>query len=177
MAMRDPGTPGRNPFFDHGPDAELGDLAGLDDERGEEAAGAFGAGQFGPGEFGADAFGLGAEGFDPDGPGPGFSDGSDAWSAGPGVDPLGTLVALVDALQGAQPEATEHLVAAAHELVLAVKTVVDATEAVLAAQRSAPRGAARSSEQETDDTPPDPFSSDSPPTSSRTSGVRRIDLA
>ena len=26
MAMRDPGTPGRNPFFDHGPDADLGDL-------------------------------------------------------------------------------------------------------------------------------------------------------
>ena len=26
MAMRDPGTPGRNPFFDHGPDAELGDV-------------------------------------------------------------------------------------------------------------------------------------------------------
>ena len=109
--MRDPGTPRRNPFFDHDPDPEPGEDAGDDPYAG------------GP-------FGLGG-------------------------DPLGALAALVDALQEAQPEATEHLVAAAHELVLAVKTVVDATEAVLAAQRAA-----------AEDDPPVP-----------TSEVRRIDLA
>ena len=36
MAMRDPGTPGRNPFFDHGPDAELGDLGPEYDELGTQ---------------------------------------------------------------------------------------------------------------------------------------------
>ena len=29
MAMRDPGRPGRNPFFDHSPDAELADPIGV----------------------------------------------------------------------------------------------------------------------------------------------------
>jgi hypothetical protein len=89
MAMRDPGMPGRNPFFDH--------------DAGEEPDEPVGALPFAPA---------------PEGP-----------------DPLRTLAGLVDALQDAQPEAAEHLVAAAHELVLAVKCVVDATEAVLAAQR------------------------------------------
>ena len=42
----------------------------------------------------------------------------------------------VAALTEAQPEAVEHLVTAAHEVVLAVKTVVDATEAALAQQRA-----------------------------------------
>jgi hypothetical protein len=152
MAVRDPGTPGRNPFFAHGPDAELGDLDqgdGLD----EDAFAAL----------------------------PGFTDASALWPGALGADPLGTLAALVDALQGAQPEATEHLVAAAHELVLAVKTVVDATEAVLAAQRVP----ARAADLLPDDADHDPFASDDPdpdepatsPSPSRSSGVRRIDLA
>ena len=118
--MRDPGTPGRNPFFDHGPDAELGDLGPDYDELGT---------QFDEEVFAAFPF--------LEGPDPTFSEGAAPGPTAPAVDPLGTLAALVDALQGAQPEATEHLVAAAHELVLAVKTVVDATEAVLAAQRAA----------------------------------------
>lgn len=138
--MRDPGTPGRNPFFDHGPEPEIGEPDRAD----------------APGEdpFGSDRFDLG----------------------GGGSDPLGALAALIDALQGAQPEATEHLVAAAHELILAVKTVVDATEAVLAAQRGVPRPDARSADP-TDESERDPFASDEPPTSAPTSGVRKIDLA
>ncbi len=180
--MRDPGTPGRNPFFDHGPDAELGDLANLTDD--------LDGATFAPGGYdapGFDAAGFDALGFGPDGPA-GFSAGSDPWSAVRGADPLGTLAALVDALQGAQPEATEHLVAAAHELVLAVKSVVDATEAVLAAQRAGaptsgrpghevPRHEAPAEHHDADEPARDPFTSDQPPTSSRTSGVRRIDLA
>src|SRR4029079_7442303 len=47
------------------------------------------------------------------------------------------LLALVEGLGDAQPEAAEHLVAAAHEVVLTVKVVVDATEAVLAEQGAA----------------------------------------
>ncbi len=147
MAMRDPGTPGRNPFFDHGPDAELGDL---------------------PDEPVVDA----------GGPGPELPLGPEGWPGGAGADPLGTLAALVDALQGAQPEATEHLIAAAHELVLAVKTVVDATEAVLAASRAA----ADAPRDPSDDSGHgrrafDPFAApDEPPPASPSSGVRRIDL-
>ncbi len=144
MAMRDPGTPGRNPFFDHGPepepDVEVPDPYATAVDSGEPA---YDEDPFADGPYeGPGAFGLGS-------------------------DPLGTLAALVDALQGAQPEATEHLIVAAHELVLAVKTVVDATEAVLATQRatsqSPPRPEAR----------PAGAASDDPPRS----GVRRIDLA
>jgi hypothetical protein len=138
MAMRDPGTPGRNPFFDHGPDPEP-DFDPDDPERTSS---------------GAD---------------PGADPGDDPYAGGPfglGGDPLGSLAALVDALQDVQPEATEHLVAAAHELVLAVKTVVDATEAVLAAQRAAGRTPASATGTTSEDPPP------APP-----SGVRRIDLA
>ncbi len=36
MAMRDPGTPGRNPFFDHRSDAELGDPTGPEEDLGAE---------------------------------------------------------------------------------------------------------------------------------------------
>jgi hypothetical protein len=159
MAMRDPGTPGRNPFFDHGPDAELGDPVG-------------------PAAPEPDA--VGYEPYD-DPFGDQFAEelppGFDSWPGGGGSDggsdPLGTLAALVDALQGAQPEATEHLVAAAHELVLAVKTVVDATEAVLAASRAASHDP--SSSGPVDDAVHDPFASEPPPTSR--SEVRRIDLA
>lgn len=156
MAMRDPGPPGRNPFFDHGPDAELGDADPVADDIGgfEDA--------------------LRAAGFDPDGWGaPPADDAPRAWPGGGGDrDPLGTLAALVDALQGAQPEATEHLITAAHELVLAVKTLVDATEAVLAAQRAS---VPRANPAPTSDLDDDPFR-DEPPTSPP-SGVRRIDLA
>ena len=157
MAMRDPGTPGRNPFFDHGPDAELGDLAPEPSpDPVEEEPFAFAGFPF------------------VDDPGPTFSGGATSGRTGLGSDPLGTLAALVDALQGAQPEATEHLVAAAHELVLAVKTVVDATEAVLAAQRAA---TSAPGSDPAGDPPPDPFSSEEPPTPTRPSEVRRIDLA
>jgi hypothetical protein len=165
MAMRDPGTPGRNPFFDHGPDAELGDLPSEPAEPVSEPTAS------------EPDFELP---FDPA-----------AWggsAGGGGADPLGTLAALVDALQGAQPEATEHLIAAAHELVLAVKTVVDATEAVLAASRAS--AAATASHDARGDAAGesvyDPFASpDEPPappdpprpSASPASGVRRIDLA
>ena len=98
--MRDPGTPRRNPFFEHGTDSATDD------------------------------------------PGSGWRDPSaDPSDAGPS-EPVGaaaggfaTLLALVEGLSEAQPEAAEHLVAAAHEVVLTVKVLVDATEAVLAAQR------------------------------------------
>jgi hypothetical protein len=46
-------------------------------------------------------------------------------------------MALVDGLTEASPEAAEHLVAVAHEVVLTIKVLVDATEAVLAEQRAA----------------------------------------
>jgi anti-sigma regulatory factor (Ser/Thr protein kinase) len=82
--------------------------------------------------FEHDAFG------DSDGAGMGFRDPE----AEPAEDPtaaaggLGALLALVSGLADAQPEAAEHLVAAAHEVVLTVKVLVDATEAVLADQRA-----------------------------------------
>lgn len=157
--MRDPGTPGRNPFFDHGPDAELADLGPEYDELGT---------QFDEEVFAAFPF--------LDGPDPVFADEAPPRPEAAGVDPFGTLAALVDALQGAQPEATEHLVAAAHELVLAVKSVVDATEAVLAAQRATTGTTGAPPDADRADAAPDPFSSDPAP-EPRTSGVRRIDLA
>ena len=63
------------------------------------------------------------------------SGGADAFDGA--VGGFATLLALVEGLSDAQPEAAEHLVAAAHEVVLTVKVVVDATEAVLAQQRAA----------------------------------------
>src|SRR5262245_55012915 len=120
MAMRDPGTPGRNPFFDHGPDADLGPDLGPEPDAADPLA--------------EEVF---AAGFDPADWGLSDDDAPRSWpGGGGGGDPLGALAGLVDALQGAQPEATEHLITAAHELVLAVKTVVDATEAALATQRA-----------------------------------------
>ncbi len=102
--MRDPGTPRRNPFFDHGSDGAAEDPGmGWKDEATDTDPGAFG---------------------DPDGP----------YGAAGG---FATLLALVEGLSDAQPEAAEHLVAAAHEVVLTVKVLVDATEAVLAQQREA----------------------------------------
>ncbi len=102
--MRDPGTPRRNPFFEHGSDGVTDDLGmGWKDEATESDS-------------------------DPTG----GADGSDAAVGG-----FATLLALVEGLSDAQPEAAEHLVAAAHEMVLTVKVLVDATEAVLAQQREA----------------------------------------
>jgi hypothetical protein len=158
MAMRDPGTPGRNPFFDHGPDADLAPEPGpseIDDTEAFEAE-------------------VRAAGFDPaDWELP--DDAPRSWPGGGGAgDPLGALAGLVDALQGAQPEATEHLITAAHELVLAVKTVVDATEAALAAQRDSLTPPRDEDASTADDH--DPYAAPEPPTSPP-SGVRRIDLA
>ena len=101
--MRDPGTPRRNPFFEHRADAPADDLGmGWRDDPTEPEPGIPGADQ----------------------------------SAG-AVGGFATLVALVEGLSEAQPEAAEHLMAAAHEVVLTVKVLVDATEAVLAQQREA----------------------------------------
>ena len=102
--MRDPGTPRRNPFFEHAADSSV------------------------------DEPGMGWR--DP------ATDGPDALSsdqAGAAAGGFATLLALVEGLSEAQPEAAEHLVAAAHEVVLTVKVLVDATEAVLAQQREAMR--------------------------------------
>ena len=112
-----------------------------------------------------------------------------AFAGGQPVDTsaLGTLVGLVDALGQAQPEAGEHLLAAAHELVLAVKTVVDATEAVLAAQRAAmaerneaDHRTSPSSESERAGEAEPPAASarvaDDPAATARRPGVYRIDL-
>ena len=155
MAMRDPGTPGRNPFFDHGPEAAGPEVSDSD---------------LSPDGPAADRP-SGSADRDPD---PDFWEHEFPWdTTATGRDPLGTLANLVDALQEVQPEATEHLVAAAHELMLAVKCVVDATEAVLAAQRSnaAPAPPERDRLLREDaDTEPEP---EAP----RSSGVRRIDLA
>lgn len=75
------------------------------------------------------------------------------------------VAALLHALQEAGPEAAEHLMAAAHELVLAVKVVVDATERALAEQR------APQPERGAQERPPAPRRARHP------SKVRRIDLA
>jgi hypothetical protein len=115
--MRDPGPPRRNPFFEHGSDGDLDD-PGMGWRDPEEAAP---PGSSGPGTR-ADA--------DADAPG-GFA----------------ALLALAEALGDAQPEAAEHLVAAAHEVVLTVKVLVDATEAVLAEQRAAMEQRTRSARQ------------------------------
>ena|SRR5689334_22403761 len=105
--MRDPGPPRRNPFFEHGSEGATDDP---------------GMGWRDP----ADA----ADGPDP----------RDATDAGPAGGPVGgfaALLALAEALGDAQPEVAEHLVAAAHEVVLTVKVLVDATDAALAEQRAA----------------------------------------
>ncbi|MEO6467927.1 MAG: hypothetical protein ABIP21_02415 [Acidimicrobiia bacterium] len=102
--MRDPGTPRRNPFFEHGSDGAAEDPGmGWKEEDATAASGAFG---------------------DPD-------------AAHGATGGFASLLALVEGLSDAQPEAAEHLVAAAHEVVLTVKVLVDATEAVLAQQRAA----------------------------------------
>ncbi len=100
--MRDPGTPRRNPFFEHGADAATDD----------------------PGMGWRD-------------PAADHADEATAAPVGAAAGGFATLLALVEGLSEAQPEAAEHLVAAAHEVVLTVKVLVDATEAVLAQQREA----------------------------------------
>lgn len=71
-------------------------------------------------------------------PNPWFHAPGDAAGVGrPALPDPGALTTLVSALAAAQPEATEHLVTAAHEMVLAVKTMVDAAEAALAVQVAA----------------------------------------
>ncbi len=94
-----------------------------------------------------------------DDPGMGWRDAESGPSAPGADDPAGgvggvggfaALLALVEGLSDAQPEAAEHLIAAAHEVVLTVKVLVDATEAVLAQQRvaMAHRNAERASDDE-----------------------------
>jgi hypothetical protein len=109
-------------------------------------------------------FEHGSEGATDD-PGMGWRDPADDEPAPPrgpsgtvGVGGFAALLALVEGLGDAQPEAAEHLAAAAHEVVLTVKVLVDATEAVLAEQRDAmaarhearhePRSADASSDRE-----------------------------
>lgn len=104
--MRDPGTPRRNPFFEHGSDGTTDDF-GMGWRDGDDTSDA--------------TAGPSRESTMSDGAAGGFA----------------TLLALVEGLGDAQPEAAEHLVAAAHEVVLTVKVLVDATEAVLAQQRDA----------------------------------------
>ena len=91
-------------------------------------------------------FEHGSDGHEDD-PGIGWRDAADDSppdaepTADPAVDPassgFASLLAVIEALGDAQPEAAEHLVAAAHEVVLTVKVLVDATEAALADQRAA----------------------------------------
>jgi hypothetical protein len=171
MAMRDPGTPGRNPFFDHGTEDPFASDAGSapGGDHGDESA--------------YDAYVRSERARN---------------AAGPPIDTsaLGTLVGLVDALGQAQPEAGEHLLAAAHELVLAVKTVVDATESVLAQQRAAmaernadgraaaaSEAASDSASESASDVAPEaaahqtPRAADDAEETERRAGVYRIDLA
>ncbi len=110
-------------------------------------------------------FEHGSDGGDDD-PGIGWRDAADpapdpesGSERGTATDPGGgaftTLLAVVEALGDAQPEAAEHLVAAAHEVVLTVKVLVDATEAALADQRAA-MAAARSASDDDGTVPREP---------------------
>ncbi|CAB4655272.1 MAG: hypothetical protein F2894_07080 [Actinobacteria bacterium] len=141
--MRDPGTPRRNPFFEHTFDESQDDgvaFVGAPDERVEPHLHALGdlSGDFRDGFRNADSSGEG------DAFGEWGDDWGDDWfetmngggEAPRSSDALGGIASLVAALAEAQPEAVEHLVTAAHEVVLAVKTVVDAAEQALAQQRS-----------------------------------------
>jgi hypothetical protein len=85
-------------------------------------------------------------------------------SAAPGGSPAD---ALVNALLEAGPEAADHLLKAAQELLLAAKAVVDAGERMVEGHRTG----ARTSQSDGDGPPPASADAD---TESR---VRRIDLA
>jgi hypothetical protein len=118
--MRDPGRPGRNPFFDLG--AYGRDELGRDDPP------------LG-GDPGSDDLGFDDSGFGhvAAGPGPGsFTDHRGGAAGAPSL-----VDGLFCALAEASPEAAEHLVTAAHEMVLAVKVIVDAAESALAEHRRA----------------------------------------
>src|SRR3954469_3133456 len=105
--MRDPGPPRRNPFFEHGSEGATDDPGmGWRDPGDADPAASAGAGH---------------------------ERTEDAGTAGGGA--FAALMALAEALGDAQPEAGEHLAAAAHEVVLTVKVLVDATEAAVAEQR------------------------------------------
>jgi len=135
--MRDPGTPRRNPLFDHTFDeADEGAVpfAGAPEDRAEPRLRALDDPSAWSDDFDwdddpfADPYAARDAEF---GPGDPFAHGA----PGP-TDPLAGITGIVAALTEAQPEAVEHLVTAAHEVVLAVKSVVDATEAALAQQRA-----------------------------------------
>jgi hypothetical protein len=135
--MRDPGTPRRNPLFDHTFD-EADDGAvpfvGAPEDRAEPRLRALDD----PGAW-SDDFDWGDDPFADPYATRDAEFGTDepfARRAGAPTDPLAGLTGIVAALTEAQPDAVEHLVTAAHEVVLAVKTVVDATEAALAQQRA-----------------------------------------
>ncbi|MEY3361785.1 MAG: hypothetical protein RL531_1504 [Actinomycetota bacterium] len=134
--MRDPGTPRRNPLFDHTFD-ETDDGAvpfvGAPEDRAEPRLRALDDASAWSDDFdwGDDPFADTASDRDADG----GTDDPFGRAQAP-TDPLAGLTGIVAALTEAQPEAVEHLVTAAHEVVLAVKTVVDATEAALAQQRA-----------------------------------------
>lgn len=135
--VRDPGTPRRNPLFDHTFDeADEGAVpfAGAPGDRAEPRLRALDDAAAWSDDFdwGDDPFTDPFAARDAE-----FSE-PDPWAGAQGApsDPLSGLTGIVAALTEAQPEAVEHLVTAAHEVVLAVKTVVDATEAALAQQRA-----------------------------------------
>lgn len=108
MAMRDPGRPGRNPFFD--------------------------LGTYGRDELGRDQPPFGDDdAFEP----LGHAACGTGGSAGAGRPGASLFDGLFVALAEASPEAAEHLVTAAHEMVLAVKVIVDAAESALAEHRRA----------------------------------------
>jgi len=108
VAMRDPGRPGRNPFFD--------------------------LGAYGRDELGRDQPPFGDH--DPLSP-PDHVPGGTGGPAGAGRPGASLFDGLFVALAEASPEAAEHLVTAAHEMVLAVKVIVDAAESALAEHRRA----------------------------------------
>ncbi|MCL4293493.1 MAG: hypothetical protein KJ056_10760 [Acidimicrobiia bacterium] len=131
--MREPGARRRNPLFDAVPDDHDRAGEGGHDHH-DDHSGHGGHDHHDDHDDSGHDHGWGAEHRDREGAGEAIR--------GAGID--SAVVDLARALQGAQPEAAEHLVAAAHELVLAVKTVVDAAESSLAAQRSALAAARRS---------------------------------
>lgn len=133
--MRDPGTPRRNPFFEHTFDeSQDGGVAfvGSPDEKGEPHLHALGDIRDADSNGDGDSFGEWGDAWGDDW----FETMNGSGEAPRSSDALGGIASLVAALAEAQPEAVEHLVTAAHEVVLAVKTVVDAAEQALAQQRT-----------------------------------------
>lgn len=156
MVMRDPGRPRRNPLFDH---------TAPDDDP-------FASPTMPPDQTAPE---------DDPFAGPWADDLLSGFGAGRATDAslLAGLAALVDSLRGAQPEALEHLVGAAHELVLGIKTVVDAAEASLAALRAGlhevHHEALHEAQPEVHPQPDDPTGVEHPLAGA--ARIRRIDLA